>query len=203
MFKASDLSRTEFRWCLIPKSFQRLRFSSRRRKFEFIPDSRGLSTRTPINDVALIRVSGTVPLDITPAELLGRDMEPQLLRDGSSGMVLGWGRNASSRFAQHSNYLEMLTLDFISNGTCNGRNFYSGLIDDNVFCAASAVQPRRWVVERFFAWSGRNRRLAKDFEATLESAEAFLYGASSCCSPDGGAGNPPSRRSRCRRRPSR
>ena len=31
-----------------------------------------------------------------------------------------------------------------------------------------AVQPRRWVVERFFAWIGRNRRLAKDFEATLE-----------------------------------
>ena len=33
-----------------------------------------------------------------------------------------------------------------------------------------AVQPRRWVVERFFAGIGRNRRLAKDFEATLESA---------------------------------
>jgi putative transposase len=41
-----------------------------------------------------------------------------------------------------------------------------------------AVQPRRWVVERFFAWLGRNRRLAKDFEATVESAEAFLYAAS-------------------------
>ena len=35
-----------------------------------------------------------------------------------------------------------------------------------------------WVVERFFAWIGRNRRLAKDFEATLESARAFLYAAS-------------------------
>src|SRR3972149_1371612 len=26
-----------------------------------------------------------------------------------------------------------------------------------------AVNPRRWVVERFFAWIGRHRRLAKDF----------------------------------------
>jgi transposase len=34
--------------------------------------------------------------------------------------------------------------------------------------------PRRWVVERTFAWLGRNRRLAKDFEATIESAEAWL-----------------------------
>jgi transposase len=33
-----------------------------------------------------------------------------------------------------------------------------------------AVNPRRWVVERFFAWIGRNRRLAKDFEATIDSA---------------------------------
>src|SRR3984957_3272333 len=41
-----------------------------------------------------------------------------------------------------------------------------------------AVQPKRWVVERFFAWIGRNRRLAKDFEATIDSARAFLYAAS-------------------------
>jgi transposase len=41
-----------------------------------------------------------------------------------------------------------------------------------------AIQSRRWVVERFFAWIGRNRRLAKDFEATVDSARAFLYAAS-------------------------
>lgn len=40
------------------------------------------------------------------------------------------------------------------------------------------VHPRRWVVERFFAWINRNRRLAKDFEATISSARAFLYAAS-------------------------
>lgn len=40
------------------------------------------------------------------------------------------------------------------------------------------VHARRWVVERFLAWIGRNRRLAKDFEASIASAEAFLYTAS-------------------------
>jgi len=40
------------------------------------------------------------------------------------------------------------------------------------------VLPRRWVVERSFAWINRNRRLAKDFEGTIASAEAFLYAAS-------------------------
>ena len=39
------------------------------------------------------------------------------------------------------------------------------------------VHPRRWVVERFFAWLNRNRRLAKDFEASVASAEAFLHAA--------------------------
>lgn len=40
-----------------------------------------------------------------------------------------------------------------------------------------AVHARRWVVERFFAWINRNRRLAKDVEASIASAEAFLYAA--------------------------
>jgi putative transposase len=40
------------------------------------------------------------------------------------------------------------------------------------------AEPRRWVVERTFAWLGRNRRLAKDFEATIASAEAWLLIAS-------------------------
>jgi hypothetical protein len=30
----------------------------------------------------------------------------------------------------------------------------------------------------FFAWLGRNRRLAKDFEGTVSSATAVLYAAS-------------------------
>lgn len=36
------------------------------------------------------------------------------------------------------------------------------------------VLPRRWVVERTLAWLSRNRRLAKDFEASIESAKAWL-----------------------------
>ena len=41
-----------------------------------------------------------------------------------------------------------------------------------------AVLPRRWVVERFFAWINRNRRLAKDFEASIKSATTYLDAAS-------------------------
>lgn len=36
------------------------------------------------------------------------------------------------------------------------------------------VLPRRWVVERTFAWLGRCRRLAKDWEKSIASAEAWI-----------------------------
>jgi putative transposase len=37
------------------------------------------------------------------------------------------------------------------------------------------VLPRRWVVERTFAWLGRYRRMSKDFEALPETSEATIY----------------------------
>ncbi len=36
------------------------------------------------------------------------------------------------------------------------------------------VLPRRWVVERTFAWLGRSRRLSKDYEALPETHEAWV-----------------------------
>jgi transposase len=37
------------------------------------------------------------------------------------------------------------------------------------------VLPRRWVVERTFAWLNRCRRLTKDFERSIPSAEAWIW----------------------------
>jgi putative transposase len=37
------------------------------------------------------------------------------------------------------------------------------------------VLPRRWVVERTFAWLGRNRRLSKDYEALPATEEAWIH----------------------------
>ncbi len=44
--------------------------------------------------------------------------------------------------------------------------------------AGFQLLPRRWGVERTLAWLNRNRRLAKDFEASIASAKAWVYIAS-------------------------
>ena len=36
------------------------------------------------------------------------------------------------------------------------------------------VLPRRWVVERTFAWLGHCRRLSKDYEELMENSEAMV-----------------------------
>jgi transposase len=42
------------------------------------------------------------------------------------------------------------------------------------------AERQRWKIERTFAWLGRRRRLAKDFEATLASSEAWFWIAAVC-----------------------
>ena len=37
------------------------------------------------------------------------------------------------------------------------------------------VLPRRWVVERTFAWLSRCRRLSKDYEALSDTTEAWIH----------------------------
>jgi putative transposase len=44
---------------------------------------------------------------------------------------------------------------------------------------AFRVLPRRWVVERTFAWLGQSRRLGKDYERLPATREAMIYAAMS------------------------
>ena len=41
--------------------------------------------------------------------------------------------------------------------------------------AGFVVLPKRWVVERTFAWLSRYRRHSKDYERNQESSEAMVY----------------------------
>jgi len=46
---------------------------------------------------------------------------------------------------------------------------------DKIIPKGFHVLPRRWVMERTFAWLTRCRRLSRDFEGLCESGEALIY----------------------------
>lgn len=48
------------------------------------------------------------------------------------------------------------------------------IVKRNGDVASFCVLPKRWIVERTFAWLGRYRRLSKDYEALPESSESMI-----------------------------
>jgi hypothetical protein len=56
-----------------------------------------------------------------------------------------------------------------------GPELYAGPVWRRTSGGVMQVSPKRWVVERTFAWLGRNRRLSKDYEMLPCSSEALVY----------------------------
>jgi transposase len=114
---------------------------------------------------ALVDTDGrALLLQVHPADVQDRDGAVPLLRTSR-----GWFPFIERIFADRAYAAER-----VANATRVVVEIVRKLPDQVGF----AVLPRRWVVERFFAWINRNRRLAKDFEGTVASATAFLYAAS-------------------------
>eukprot|EP00752_Nemacystus_decipiens_P000865 g865.t1 len=65
-----------------------------------------------------------------------------------------------------------------SSGVPNARRWRVEIVQRPAGQKGFQLLPRRWVVERSFAWFGRRRRLSKDFEKTIASAESWLLMAS-------------------------
>jgi transposase len=103
---------------------------------------------------------------VTPANVTERDGARDLLMD-----TLGW-------FA----WLRMLWVD----GGYQGESFAEWVqclrpklkvqvIKRSDQIKGFKVLPRRWVVERTFAWFMRQRRLVRDYETTATSAQGWVY----------------------------
>jgi putative transposase len=54
------------------------------------------------------------------------------------------------------------------------QRYFPQLLEETGFQSGFHVLPRRWVVERTFAWLGRYRRLSKDDERVCETTETLI-----------------------------
>jgi transposase len=63
--------------------------------------------------------------------------------------------------------------------------FHESIKDVRAYCIEKGIDlgegfkvlPRRWVVERTFAWFNKYRRLSKDYELSIKSSAAFIWTA--------------------------
>jgi putative transposase len=78
--------------------------------------------------------------------------------------TLGWTVECVNRPRKPTGEYAQLLQDFL------GEEAYQQRYPDGF-----VVLPRRWVVERTFAWFSHQRRLAKDYEYLPETSEAWHY----------------------------
>lgn len=120
--------------------------------------------RHVLTDTLGLLISGIVHV----ASVQDRDGAPDLLRGVRSAFpwlrhVFADGAYSGDKLAGTLNTLGHWTLQIVRRSD-RAKGF--------------EVLPRRWVVERTLAWLNRNRRLAKDFETAVTTAESWLYIAS-------------------------
>lgn len=57
---------------------------------------------------------------------------------------------------------------------CNDRKVSAEVVN-RIHAGRFEVLPRRWVVERSWAWLMNNRRMQVDYERTIDAAEGFIW----------------------------
>ena len=118
------------------------------RKRHIVTDTQGLLLALLVHAANVQDVHGAVPL----LGLLRRRF-PKLLHIFADGIYRG--RQLPNAVAKFGRW----TIEIVKHSEQIGR---------------FKPEPKRWVIERTFAWLGRSRRLAKDHERTTASAEAWI-----------------------------
>jgi putative transposase len=111
--------------------------------------------------------------EVTSAQKRDRHIFPELLRHFSSKLpkqLHVWADYATELKTKYGIDLEIV-------GTLRPKGYWcrKDAPEIKIKPREFKVQKRRWVVERTFAWMGRNRRLCKDYEYLPENSTAYLY----------------------------
>ena len=91
----------------------------------------------PLNDIALVQISGNVPTDIIPPPVSTPATEAQMMNVIKDATVIGWGKNAFSSFAQTSNFLHWTPVALVDDQTCSQN--HSKTITNEMLCAGNEM----------------------------------------------------------------
>jgi putative transposase len=94
---------------------------------------------------------------------------------GYTGPLAAWAREQSREQSREQLGIE---LEIVRPCWRQMKRYAPDLLEALGYSTGFNVLPRRWVVERTFAWLGRQRRLSKDYERLPGTSEALLYLAS-------------------------
>lgn len=101
-------------------------------RFVVHPEYRVSGDRVPVNDLALLHVTGA---SLTPVRILPETAVADTYKDGNKLRIFGWGTATFRTPTPISNNLLWAFVDVVGTPKCNEPAIYNGLVTDNMFCA--------------------------------------------------------------------
>jgi len=101
-------------------------------RFVVHPEYRVSGDRVPVNDLALLHVTGA---SLTPVPMLPEAAVAGTYKEGNKLHIFGWGTATFRTPTPISNNLLWAFVDVVGNAKCNEPAVYNGLVTDNMFCA--------------------------------------------------------------------
>jgi transposase len=117
---------------------------------------------------------------VTPADVGDRDGAAQLLqrldRRRLPRLRHGWADGGyRGAFVAWARQRHQIAFQIVARGDGGRRRRWVAPDQPPPEVPTFVVVPRRWVVERTFAWLGRYRRLSKDYEFLPATSEAVIH----------------------------
>src|SRR4029450_12995682 len=155
------------------------------RKRHLLVDTQGLVIEARLHSAQIQDREGIkLLLDINARDRLPERLSHLWLDAGYTGEDKGadWVQKVLGWTAEIVRHPKKLAPEEVMRARLREFNKEGGAIDLEKLMAEKGPRPflpKRWIVERTFAWLGQNRRLSKDYERLPESGEAFIHVAMS------------------------
>jgi putative transposase len=144
------------------------------RKRHLLVETQGLVLRATVHDAAIQDRAG-VPLLLKDAPKQFPRLEHVWVDQGYTGTGKAWIEQELGWSVEVVKHAPKPRGEWVPLGTGDDPRPFEWRRLPPERTGFRGVLPRRWAVERTFAWLGHSRRLSKDYERLCETGEAMIY----------------------------